>query len=168
MPLLREEMERAMVARPCWISKTLRVVQTKKVFLRIANCCWLGMAMFVACSAALTIPGCGGGKGPIVNVAGTVTFNGAPVPSGYVTFVPVDSNNYVRDRVTSKIRDGHFEVPVGEGLRGGREYRVEVDGYQQPSGSNSDEQEVARLFPLWTTNVTVPGDGGDLEFNVTP
>src|SRR5260370_847201 len=51
---------------------------------------------FVCCCAILTLSGCKGTNdaalGPMAPVKGKVSFNGAPVADGRVTFVPMEEN----------------------------------------------------------------------------
>ena len=49
---------------------------------------WCG-SVFVACLLSLPVTGCGRGEGPHpVPVSGTVTWNGKPLSSGTITFLP--------------------------------------------------------------------------------
>ena len=105
------------------------------------------MRISVAISAVF-LGGCGGDRGPErVVVSGTVTYNGKPVPSGDIRFVPIDKSAVpmagaeIKDGKYSA--DGHGGVPVGT-------HRIEIDAYREdPTGKkgNAPPPMMARGAP---------------------
>jgi len=114
---------------------------------------------------AMILPGCGGGPRP-VELTGIVTFQGKPVPHGFITFTPVkpEAGNVVR--VVSRVQDGKYVAARGQGITGGQEYQVEVGGF--PRAQKSEEDQVSPLFPVWSTSLMTPERGGDLNVDVKP
>ena len=81
-------------------------------------------AVAAAAVFAAALPGCGGGNEPERVLAfGTVTVDGARLPAGAVTLVPVDGTP--GPRVVGTIADGEFDVPPAVGPVPGT-YRVEI------------------------------------------
>ena len=128
---------------------------------------WLAVGVF----AWLGIAGCGRGDGlERYHVSGTVTYQGAPVPSGLVTFSPDSSQGNRGPQGVAKIRDGKFDTrseggkapvpgPQTVSVRGsdGRAYEDDA-GIEQPDGKP--------LFTPWTTTVDVREDQLTIELEV--
>jgi len=104
--------------------------------------------------------GCGGNTdGPKrFEVAGTVTFDGKPVSSGSISFVPLENSDVGSGFAT--ITDGQFDTSIGgRGHLGGR-HLVEI---------SSDVPEGARKPPFGTysVEVTLPSQSSTQDFEVT-
>jgi hypothetical protein len=57
--------------------------------------------------------GCGGGKRETVNVSGTVTFKGKPVPSGFINFMPDFAGGNKGEVKGFPIVDGAYNTAEG-------------------------------------------------------
>ena len=80
-----------------------------------------------ALSALLCLAGCGGSATP--SLKGKVTFDGVPIASGNIVFLPEQSEGR---KAAAAIEDGNYVVPAEEGLLPGK-YRVEVS-WHKPTG----------------------------------
>lgn len=74
--------------------------------------CWGVLAVVLAC-VPLT-GGCGPSGPTTYPVSGTVTFNGEPLPDGYITFVPEDASVGPEG---SAIENGEFSFRAREGKK---------------------------------------------------
>jgi hypothetical protein len=99
-------------------------------------------ALFAAGLAALlclaSLPGCGGtGQ---VEVEGTVTYDGRPVPAGAIAFVAADGQGL---NAGGTVLDGHYQIPTRVGPKPGK-YRVEVR-WAKPTGKKYRSETGAML-----------------------
>lgn len=70
----------------------------------------------------LAVAGCGGDGGPArTPVVGTITLDGKPLPSGTITFAPLEG----RTAATTEVKDGAFRIGSSGGPAPGR-YQVEI------------------------------------------
>ena len=107
--------------------------------------------------------GCGGGSGPRgVDLSGTVTFNGQPVPRGVIYFDPDTAADNDGVQGFARIWDGAYDTrETGKGIGGGA-YHVRITGATAegdgPARALFDEYSVSVDFPFETTtwNVEVP------------
>lgn len=115
-----------------------------RIEMRVRPGRWTGAAL------ALLLPGCGE-PDPFdrVGVSGAVTFAGAPIPSGDISFVPLQDGPSIR----GTIADGTYAIPRDEGPTAGP-YRVEVysirpTGRRIPDGDNPGEtiEEARNAIP---------------------
>lgn len=134
-------------------------MQNSKVLVRVQK--FLVCASII--SQTLLICGCGGGPNP-VQVSGTVSYKGKKVPYGHISFIAGASPQGKQERITSSIKQGLYELPSGKSLGGGEQYRVEVGGFS--GAPNGEDDAAAPLFQLWSQTVTVPEQGGILDFEV--
>ncbi len=134
------------------------------------------------------VAGCGGSdtsyEGPQrTAVSGTVTFDGQPIPSGTVSFIPQSAD---QARATGYIANGTYEIKEGQGPNLGS-YRVEFswkeqvggeDGESEDGESEDEESEdgsdegaeyVEKLPAKYTTEseITVEFKAGETEHNFT-
>ena len=79
--------------------------------------CWRFIGLAAALPVLLAVNGCGFGDGKVL-VTGMVTFDGNPMPDGYVIFTPEGGGT----PVASPIRDGKFEFSATPG-----NHRVEIE-----------------------------------------
>jgi hypothetical protein len=95
--------------------------------------------------------GCGGGSG--TTVTGTVTFNGQPVESGTISFVPEDGKSAPAG---GEVRNGSFSVKnVSPGKN-----RVEVSSHGGKGPENMDDAiKAAKQGP--PKDVMMPKDDGN-------
>ena len=81
----------------------------------------LTRAVAAACLAALLVlGGCGRKAGPSrFDLSGTVTYDGKPVPSGYIVFAPDLAAGNQGPGTQANIRDGQYQTAPGQGTVGG-------------------------------------------------
>ena len=72
--------------------------------------------------SSLLLVGCGGGSARLP-IAGSVTFDDAPIEEGSITFLPLDTEKQFTAGAT--ITAGNYAVPAAQGLAPGK-YRVEI------------------------------------------
>ncbi|MFH5805677.1 hypothetical protein [Alienimonas sp. DA493] len=101
-----------------------------------------------AALAAVLAAGCGGSeRPPQVAVRGTVTVDGAPLPAGTVTFVPVDGAP--GPRASGAITAGEFALPAAAGPAPGV-HRVEIVAADPDRPAADAELSPAELAQLRT------------------
>lgn len=114
---------------------------------------------FTCTTLLVTIPlfaGCGGGSGSRgVDVSGTVTFNGKPVPRGVIYFDPDTAADNDGVQGFARIRDGVYDTrETGKGIGGGA-YHVRITGATAegdgPAKALFGEYNVSVDFPFETT-----------------
>lgn len=128
--------------------------------------------LFPCCAALLlsilSLPGCGGPDGPPrYEVSGMVTYNGQPVPVGYIHFVPDASQGNQGPATEVEIRDGRYATPSGKGTVSGP-HRVTIHG-QDGVAFDSPEGRIESgrpLFPSYETSVDLPQDNAVQNFAV--
>jgi len=109
--------------------------------------------------------GCGG---PVpYTVSGKVTFNGKPVPAGYITFAPDGSKGNSGPGGGAPIRDGEYRTEPGKGIVGGP-YVVRIVGTEGVPATIQGEQvpEGRPLFAPYVTEVDLPHDSTVRDFEV--
>ncbi len=103
--------------------------------------------------------GCGGSEGiPRYDLAGEITYDGKPVPSGYISFRP-DSKKGNRGPGTSAIiSDGHYETGPDEGTIGGPHIAIihGTDGVPYKTEDGYDIPVGRPLFPKYTVYFDLP------------
>jgi hypothetical protein len=116
--------------------------------------CWtliLGLAL---------LPACGPREEKLHRVSGSVTFDGKPIPKGYIRFSPSDDG----PMGFANVFDGKFDTAQGSGVRGGT-YTVTVGGF--------DGKQVADapfgngLFPEYNTQTELPAEDSTYDLNIT-
>jgi hypothetical protein len=124
-----------------------------------------GLWLAIAASLFLAGAGCGGQKD--YQVSGTVTFDGKPVPTGYVTFEPDTEKGNTGPGGGAEIRNGKFTTSRGKGVVGGA-YRVKIVGYDgKPTSANGEELADGKsLFPIYQTLVEFPKESITKDFEV--
>jgi hypothetical protein len=109
---------------------------------------WLALS---SCALALVLlAGCGGDK---ASIEGTVTFDGAPVDGGAITFLP-EGDSKEAARGGAQITDGKYTVNSATGLPAGK-YKVEIvwkkkTGKQIPNTSDpgTTVDETKQVLPM--------------------
>lgn len=88
---------------------------------------WRRLAFNIA--AVVLMSGCGSDEGPTrYTVSGVVTYDGAPVPAGFIIFEPDAARGNKGPGGGAEIRDGRFTTPRNKGTLGGP-YIVKIDGF---------------------------------------
>lgn len=117
-------------------------------------------------AALLFCVGCfGGDKSGTFPVKGTVTYDGKPVPVGFVTFSPDYEKGNSGPGGGAPIKDGKFETELGKGVVGGP-YEVRIVGYtgQRTTESGEELQDGPPLFPAYTTTMDFPKEASTQDF----
>ena len=114
---------------------------------------------------AFLVAGCGPGEEPLFDVAGTVTFDGKPVPIGTIYFEPDGSLGNDGPQGTAHIQDGKFDTAAGgTGVRGGA-YIIRVQGYD---GKPRPELPYGKdLFPEYEEKKDFPKEKSTLRIEIT-
>ena len=125
-------------------------------------------AAIAAVAIAATAPGCGGASGPArYPLSGTVTYDGEPVPVGFIHFVPDVERGNSGPAAGAAIERGRFSTPRGKGTVGGP-HRVVIEGYDgvpfdSPEGPQPSGQS---LFPGFHTHAELPLHAATIDFPV--
>lgn len=121
---------------------------------------------------SLLFCGCGGSNGAKIEVTGNVTFDGTPVETGTITFMPADGKGA---SAAGKIVSGEYTalVPPGEKQVSIIGERVAGQQKRDPSDPNSETFDVTESFipPQYnaktTLTATIKGNGGPIDFKLT-
>ena len=114
--------------------------------------------------------GCGGGSLDREPVAGTVTFDGQPVPRGSIWFEPDGSIGTTAPTGFATIRDGQFATDLEQSPVAGS-HLARISGFD---GSLPDDNEWDSpmeypgnpLFEEYTVDVMIPPPDGQLQIDV--
>jgi len=122
------------------------------------------LLLILLCAATPAVTGCGESDVRKVQLAGSVTFNGEPVPYGTITFSPAGGNSGPQGR--ADIVNGEYDTSKdrGKGVVGGA-YHVTITGLASESDPTSDETPKA-LFPTYKTEATMPTKSETIDFTV--
>lgn len=124
---------------------------------------WLG------CGLMLMSLGCGSAtQGPQrYTLSGKVTFNGQPVPKGFVTLEPDSEAGNSGPGGGASIVAGRYETPIEKGVMGGK-YRVKIVGYDGVSASQSGEElpDGQPLFSPYETTLDLPQQNSTRDFDI--
>jgi len=129
---------------------------------------WKGCAAWAVLAAVLAA-GCGGDGGPgRYRVRGTVTFDGKPVPLGYISFAPDTSQGNRGPGSGAPIRDGSYETASGKGVVGGP-YVVRIagtDGVPVELPGEGMLPEGSPLFEEYVTKIVLAKERSEQDFEV--
>jgi len=125
---------------------------------------WQRARFFVpACLPLLAVlAGCGGDDGPPrFDLSGTVTYDGRPVPAGYLVFEPEAAAGNSGPGSQADIRDGKYRTPPGQGTIGGP-HVVSIFGFDgipyQPDEDVDGPPMVNPMGKPLFTNCTIQAD----------
>lgn len=123
------------------------------------------LALVVAGSVFLLLAGCGGpGDVDRFDVSGTITFEGAPVPAGTISFLPAPGNSGPGG--TATIQDGAYNTAVdGQGPTGGP-HRVVITGFDGNADPANEMPYGKPLFTEYSTEVDLPKQATTQDFEV--
>jgi hypothetical protein len=123
----------------------------------------LGRFLVPALLCAATFAGCGDAADESVPVSGTVTFDGAPLPSGSITLLPSDG---VGSSAGAEITDGKYETKALPGPK-----QVTITANREKAGGNAKADPHAgppteQYLPAKYNSATelkadIPADGSD-------
>jgi hypothetical protein len=142
----------------CWVTWTATGMGSHRVRRAIA---------FLCCLLPVALLGCGGSGGSMKSVVtGKVTFNGAPVPAGTVTFI---AQNTEGTTMMSAIDNGTYRIPnfpPGE-------VKISVQGPGRPSNPEDKTPRVTlpeKYLNVMTSGLTYTVKTGQQthDLNLTP
>lgn len=114
------------------------------------------------------LPGCSGNSGPQrYDVSGSVTFDGKPVPKGFVTFYPDTEAGNRGPGGGAEIRDGVYQTADGKGVVGGP-HRIRIIGFDGMARTESGEElaDGASLFTPYETTIDFPTEDTVQNFEI--
>ncbi|VAX39287.1 hypothetical protein MNBD_PLANCTO02-1497 [hydrothermal vent metagenome] len=119
----------------------------------------------------LMVRGCGSEvKGPTrYHVSGTVTFDGKPVPFGYVRFTPDDTQGNGGPQGIATIRDGKYDTAKEGKATIGGPHKVQIYGISKEAehaGEDDPALLLPPLFPGYTTDIDLPKENTTHDFVV--
>ncbi len=129
------------------------------------------MAGSVACLLIFAgLSGCSQPKNdgpPRFILSGTVTYDGKPVPKGFITIEPDSEKGNTGPGSGAPIADGEFSTPAETGHVGGP-HRIRIVGYDGvPTTEEGEELADGKpLFPTYETTVDLPKENGTQDFTV--
>jgi len=111
--------------------------------------------------------GCGGNEGPErYDLSGTVTYQGQPVPRGYIQFTPDSSLSNAGPAGYADIQDGKYDTSKnGKGTVGGP-HTVTIEGYDGIAKPEAELPSGTPLFDEWNTIADLPKEPGAMDFKV--
>ncbi len=119
-------------------------------------------------AVVVLLAGCGGSQGPVrYVVSGQVTYEGKPIPVGFIYFRPDVSRGGSGPACGARIEQGAYQTPVGRGSVGGPHF-VEIVG-RDGVGFESEEGYQADgrlLFSSYATEVDLPQEDVERDFDV--
>lgn len=120
----------------------------------------------IAALAALSFLGCNrAAKGPVRHaIRGSITFDGAPVPTGTIAFEPDASAGNTGPAGYGDIKNGKYVTQGRFGAVGGP-HIVRIEGFDPPDPANPDATP-RPLFREYTTKIDLPREASTQDFDV--
>jgi hypothetical protein len=127
--------------------------------MKLQHARWIGLPALIL---AATLVGCGDAADDSVPISGNVTFDGAPLPTGTITFLPTDGEG---PSAGAEITDGHYETTAWPGSK-----QVTITARREKAGAKSadphagppTEQDLPKKYNTATElKADVPADGSD-------
>lgn len=116
----------------------------------------------------LTAAACGCGRNDAGDgrrhVSGKVTFNGAPVPAGRISFTPDAEKHPDGAQGAADIKGGAYDTRTGRGTSGGR-VLVQIEGYD---GNAAPDQPLGKALFLHEETIDLPPGTATRDFVVPP
>ena len=112
--------------------------------------------------------GCSRSDGPArYDLKGVVTYDGKPVPVGFVTFIPNADKGNKGPGGGTDVKDGMFDTTAGKGMVGGP-HKIQVVGFDGVSVviSGSRFEEGTPLFPRYEFEADLPSEAGTFDIEV--
>jgi len=104
-----------------------------------------------AALCVIAMAGCGGER-ELYHVSGTVTFDGQPVPAGFVSFSPDIASGSDGTQGYAEIESGRFDTAIsGKGITGGA-YTIRARGWVPPDGNRPGQM----LFREYEQPIQLP------------
>ncbi len=123
-----------------------------------------GRSILAAGLLVVACAGCGGSGGSgRVEVYGTVSHGGKPIPAGEVVFEPDPTQGNTGPQARATIENGRYRTPRGQGsVPGAVVVRVEAyDGQPHPESPYG-----LQLFPAYTTTLVLPDRSSEQDIDV--
>jgi len=115
------------------------------------------------------LAGCGGrDRIARYELSGKVLFDGNPVPSGYLQFVPDRKQGNRGPGASATIRDGQYQTPKDTGIIGGP-HVVKITGTDGVPFKTEEGVMIPigrTLFPEYEVHVDFPRESGTYDFKV--
>jgi hypothetical protein len=118
-----------------------------------------------------SVVGCGGSTGiERYDLSGEVSFQGQPVPKGYITFAPDKKAGNQGPGANATIIDGRYETLPGQGTVGGPHVVriVGNDGVPYEAEPGMTVPVGKPLFPPHEMRVDLPREAATQDFAVVP
>jgi hypothetical protein len=128
-----------------------------RIFTHVAGLLWL-----------LAGIGCGGSDGPPrYDVHGSVTYDGQPVPKGFITILPDSAKGNEGPGGGAAIENGTYRTEPGKGVIGGP-HTVRIVGYDGVPTSMEGEQlpDGQPLFAPYETTIDFPRQDFQQDFKI--
>jgi hypothetical protein len=121
----------------------------------------------LAALCILATAGCGSDGPRRYEISGTVTYDGQPVPKGFITILPDDSKGNDGPGGGAPIENGVYCTPAGKGIVGGP-HLVRIVGYDGVPISMAGEEipEGKLLFPAYETTIDFPKQATEQNFDI--
>lgn len=123
----------------------------------------------VASSLLFVLLGCGGESGPArIDLQGSATFDGQPIPYGQIMFIPDSSKGNKGPAGTATIKDGKYStVGSGKGIVGGP-HTLRVSAFDGKEDTAAELPFGTPLFPDYElkADLPTPESGGTADFDV--
>lgn len=128
---------------------------------------WRFPCACACCFALLLLVGCGSDGPPRYGVHGTVTFDGQPIPKGFIKLLPDASQGNDGPGGGAPIENGKYATPSGKGIIGGP-HVVRIVGFDGvPTAMGGEELADGKsLFPPYETTINFPKEDAQQDFNV--
>jgi len=124
-------------------------------------------AFLWALMTALTLGLVGCDSGSDHRVSGMVTFNGKPVPKGFISFSPDTAKGNTGPGGGAEIVEGKYRTKAGKGVMSGA-YKVRIVGYSGvPTNEHGEEiLDGPPLFTPYEVEVDFPAENTKKDFEV--
>ncbi len=115
--------------------------------------------------ACLTLAGCPDGRPQRYQLSGKITFDGKPVPAGWIIFTPESGPG-----ASANIENGRYETPPGFGSIGGM-HTIEVVAFGAsvaPKSNNpSDTSATQKVMFKYTGKKEIPKGAADWPIEIS-
>lgn len=124
--------------------------------------------VFLALAALSLLGGCGKQGPGRYELSGKVTFQGQPVPKGYMLFAPDHDKGNNGPGAKAGIMNGSYSMMPGQGMVGGPHIVtiVGTDGVPFDQGGGIMNPMGKPLFPEFKASFDLPKESGTFDFNV--
>jgi hypothetical protein len=132
------------------------------------NCLSLSRKFALVLLLCFAVVGCDTGERRY-RLSGSVTFNGQPVPEGYIVFEPDGSQGNQGGPGRAKILDGKYDTGLegNVGVLGGP-HLIRIQGFDKKiTGASTQEVALPKsLFTDYSVSENLPQQNGSKDFDV--